>query len=878
MSEHAWSQEQTAAYVAEGLDAAEAERFEAHVRECSACASALDRARRLDRGMSSLFALARPRLDLEDRALRVLRTEPYRIPALSGVWRKCALVAAGVAAVITLGGVVGTRLESLPLPGQSWSSANSLAPDQYAFAHIPFEGVNRDIQSEKDLTNEDLGLQSNLESALPDLERVDKQTVDAVVTKDNLGQPNAPDTDINARKLPGLSANDGTPLTGLGIGGSPLTGLSSGSSSSANPSNFLGPTYANPYYQGIAGNQLSGNNNPGGLGLPLFGSTGSTGGGNMGYADPYYPPEKKVRIHIEGNTVTRDRVRMQNSTLEDSKPSAGTSSALTLPGGTTPVQTPSVVPAPGIPGANAPAGTQPAPVPIEPAGRTIVIRTGEIDYEIDSFDSAAASIAKIVKEIKGAFISDSKRDLLANGKVKGSITIRLPPEQLDGLVLDIRKELGKSGELRGSRINAQDITKQYIDLESRLKTARAMVERFTQIIKEGGKGDVKGLVEAENALGTWQTKIEEYEGELRFYANRVALSTLTIGLTEKEIRAAAGVTESERIQAGVEVEDVEKAHRQILNAVAAAKGRVTRSEMKQHSAGQFAAALNFEVAPEAAGPLRDRLRQIGRVSRLEIDRVQTPEGAVTKNAKLQRGDTIFEVALYNLTAIAPREVAVSQVAVLDVPASYHALRESVLKANGRVLLAQLNEQDQKNVTAQFDFEVRRADEAAIRATLDGLGEVLTRQVSRTAEGDNVTDAKVMFRTSIIAVNQLKPREKITLGLEVADVDQTAVVFGVEAAEVKGRQIDAQFTHDRAGRRTAKVVYEVPLAAAAGLAERFKSTGASAGAVRLYQSTRERLRPGGKVCHGPPGSVADERRPHRRRRRGSVAAGQERSIQ
>jgi hypothetical protein len=65
---------------------------------------------------------------------------------------------------------------------------------------------------EKDLTNEDPGLQSNLESALPDIERVDKATVDAAVTNDNLGQPNAPDTDTTALKLPGIpSADSSTP-------------------------------------------------------------------------------------------------------------------------------------------------------------------------------------------------------------------------------------------------------------------------------------------------------------------------------------------------------------------------------------------------------------------------------------------------------------------------------------------------------------------------------------------------------------------------------------------------------------------------------------------------------------------------------------------
>ena len=102
-------------------------------------------------------------------------------------------------------------------------------------------------------------------------------------------------------------------------------------------------------------------------------------------------------------------------------------------------------------------------------------------------------------------------------------------------------------------------------------------------------------------------------------------STLTIGLTEKEIRVAAAVTERERVQAGIEVDDVDEALRKALQAIAEFKGRVTKSELKQHSAGQFTALLHFEVKHEDAGPMRDRLKQIGDMVRLEIDRVQEAE-------------------------------------------------------------------------------------------------------------------------------------------------------------------------------------------------------------------------------------------------------------
>src|SRR5581483_8630449 len=104
------------------------------------------------------------------------------------------------------------------------------------------------------------------------------------------------------------------------------------------------------------------------------------------------------------------------------------------------------------------------------------------------------------------------------------------------------------------------------------------------------------------------------------------------------------------------------------------------------------------------------------------------------------------------------------------------------------------------------------------------GEVVSRQVTRAPESDSVTDTKVLYRATLLSAARLKPRELTTLGVEVEDVNAALAVFGAQVAEAKGRQVDSQGAHEASGRVTARVVYEVPLAAAAGLVERFKSAG------------------------------------------------------
>src|SRR5205823_2553468 len=157
-----------------------------------------------------------------------------------------------------------------------------------------------------------------------------------------------------------------------------------------------------------------------------------------------------------------------------------------------------------------------------------------MEFEIDSFYSSIDTIGGILKKLtKGrGFIATTNSDKLPNGKMRGAIVVRMPPEFLDDFLKDLRDSLGKTGELKSQRIGSQDVTKAYTDTESELRAARAVEGRLIEIIKTG-KGEIKDLIAAERELGTWRTKIEKMEGEIRYYNNQVGLSTLTINLVEK---------------------------------------------------------------------------------------------------------------------------------------------------------------------------------------------------------------------------------------------------------------------------------------------------------------------------------------------------------
>lgn len=96
-----------------------------------------------------------------------------------------------------------------------------------------------DEPEDKNLTNDDLGVDSNIQSALPEIDRVENKTVDDKVTQDNVGQPNTTKEDPNANAPAGLGANfteagatgvDGGFKGGDGGAGGPGTAATAGRS------------------------------------------------------------------------------------------------------------------------------------------------------------------------------------------------------------------------------------------------------------------------------------------------------------------------------------------------------------------------------------------------------------------------------------------------------------------------------------------------------------------------------------------------------------------------------------------------------------------------------------------------------------------------
>ena len=114
-----------------------------------------------------------------------------------------------------------------------------------------------------------------------------------------------------------------------------------------------------------------------------------------------------------------------------------------------------------------------------PTDKRMIIRTGTMSIENDSFDETELKAKEIAKNL-GGFITNSTAQVNQSGKKQGTLTIRVQAEKYDALLA----ELAKTGKVMSQNITGRDVTEEYVDAEARLKTQRELETRLLQLLAE----------------------------------------------------------------------------------------------------------------------------------------------------------------------------------------------------------------------------------------------------------------------------------------------------------------------------------------------------------------------------------------------------------
>ncbi|WP_079169630.1 DUF4349 domain-containing protein, partial [Streptomyces sp. CC77] len=165
-----------------------------------------------------------------------------------------------------------------------------------------------------------------------------------------------------------------------------------------------------------------------------------------------------------------------------------------------------------------------------PAGRQHVIRTAEMHIEVEDVEKALAR-ARTVAVDAGGHVADESTERHARGDGRGGIssrvTLRVPQRAYDAVM----KELSGAGKLLSRTAGAKDVTDQVVDVESRIATQRASVERVRKLMDEATQ--LSDVVTLEGELSRRQAELESLLARQAALKDSTSLATITLELSER---------------------------------------------------------------------------------------------------------------------------------------------------------------------------------------------------------------------------------------------------------------------------------------------------------------------------------------------------------
>jgi hypothetical protein len=156
----------------------------------------------------------------------------------------------------------------------------------------------------------------------------------------------------------------------------------------------------------------------------------------------------------------------------------------------------------------------------------MIIRKGTMNIEIENYPESEKEMFRIINNLNG-YVSNSGSNVNTSGRKQGKIDIRIQGKDFDALI----NEISKTGKVMSLDINSSDVTDEFIDLEARVITQKALEERLINLLNER-TAKLTDVVEVEEKLADVRSHIESMQGRMRFLKNQAEYSTLTISFFE----------------------------------------------------------------------------------------------------------------------------------------------------------------------------------------------------------------------------------------------------------------------------------------------------------------------------------------------------------
>ncbi|MFI2206329.1 DUF4349 domain-containing protein [Streptomyces sp. NPDC020192] len=162
-----------------------------------------------------------------------------------------------------------------------------------------------------------------------------------------------------------------------------------------------------------------------------------------------------------------------------------------------------------------------------------IIRTASLTVEVKDAGKALAE-ARTTAESAGGYVGQESTSREADGHERTQVVLRVPSATYD----EVLTALQGTGRLVERTAKAEDVTDQVVDVDSRVRSQRASVDRIRALMGRADK--LSDVVSLEGELSSREADLEALLAQQASLKDRTSLATITLSLSEKPVRKAAG--------------------------------------------------------------------------------------------------------------------------------------------------------------------------------------------------------------------------------------------------------------------------------------------------------------------------------------------------
>lgn len=158
-----------------------------------------------------------------------------------------------------------------------------------------------------------------------------------------------------------------------------------------------------------------------------------------------------------------------------------------------------------------------------------IIKTVELSVETKGYDAYIAALSSSVINF-GGYVETSTADF-GNGYTSNryaTYTVRIPADKLD----EFLTAAGENGTITSKTENQQNVTLEYVDLESRIEAYKTEKATLTNLLEKAAS--LENVLAIQERLSEVNYQIETYTSQLKVLENRVSYSTVTLRIYEVE--------------------------------------------------------------------------------------------------------------------------------------------------------------------------------------------------------------------------------------------------------------------------------------------------------------------------------------------------------